>query len=179
MPHTGSYYKNPRRFCPAGHDTSITGRTRTARTCNVCLKAYTKRVRSGKFRDKYRTYHRLYSRKYMPAYRKAHPEIYRVSDIKNHARRGLRVPAFGQEGIRQFYRDCPPGMVIDHIAPLQGALVSGLHVVWNLQYLTPEENAKKYNKFNPTISSRTGTVPSFSAIKLIDVPEREHNGAIN
>lgn len=50
--------------------------------------------------------------------------------------------------IKQYYLDCPKGMAVDHIYPLQGKLVSGLHVENNLQYLSPEANSSKCNKFN-------------------------------
>jgi hypothetical protein len=51
-----------------------------------------------------------------------------------------------KELIKQFYKNCPKGMVVDHIIPLQNSEVCGLHVLSNLQYLTRKENNEKYNK---------------------------------
>ena len=52
------------------------------------------------------------------------------------------------EEIKAIYtRARKTGMVVDHVIPLRGKNVSGLHVESNLQILTREENARKYNKF--------------------------------
>ena len=50
--------------------------------------------------------------------------------------------------MRFFYINCPEGCDVDHIVPLQGENVSGLHILSNLQYLTKEENGRKGNKFS-------------------------------
>ena len=53
-----------------------------------------------------------------------------------------------EEAKKDFYINRPKGMVVDHIIPLKSDLVCGLHIVENLQYLTPKQNGKKYNHFN-------------------------------
>lgn len=49
--------------------------------------------------------------------------------------------------IEDIYRNCPECHHVDHIIPLQGELVSGLHVENNLQYLIAKDNLAKGNKW--------------------------------
>lgn len=61
-----------------------------------------------------------------------------------------RMPIWADaKRISDFYAACPEGMTVDHILPLQGEKVSGLHVEANLQYLSPSENSVKKNSFEP------------------------------
>lgn len=62
----------------------------------------------------------------------------------------LRTPAWAdKKAITNFYMERPEGYEVDHIIPLQGDFVSGLHILENLQYLPAEENHRK-NKFYTT-----------------------------
>lgn len=66
--------------------------------------------------------------------------------------RKLRIPSWfdkEKERIAEFYDNCPEGYHVDHIIPLQGKYVSGLHTLSNLQYLSAEENIAKGNKYCP------------------------------
>lgn len=74
-------------------------------------------------------------------------EIRRAYVARYRAAKLQRTPKFTDpEEITKVYNNCPKGMDVDHIVPLQGETVSGLHVSWNLQYLTPTQNKSKGNR---------------------------------
>lgn len=91
-----------------------------------------------------------------PSTQEAHKRSYEkhYTDIlarntKYKGERGLRVPKWADlKQIAEIYDNCPKGYHVDHILPLKGELVSGLHVPTNLQYLTEEDNLKKGNKYS-------------------------------
>lgn len=73
---------------------------------------------------------------------------YKNNAIKYKLSKLNRTPSWANKNsIKEIYKDCPGGYHVDHKIPLQGNLVSGLHVENNLQYLTAEDNLAKSNKY--------------------------------
>lgn len=81
---------------------------------------------------------------------------YIVKDAKRRAQKLLATTIWGQEGVEGFYRkakeleEMNPGIKyhVDHIVPLAGENVCGLHNEFNLQILTETENKRKGNAWN-------------------------------
>lgn len=81
-------------------------------------------------------------------WRKNNPGIWAANGAKYRGAKIQRTPSWSEtEAIKEFYASRPEGSHVDHIIPLQGETVSGLHVLGNLQYLTSGENLRKGNKF--------------------------------
>jgi hypothetical protein len=73
----------------------------------------------------------------------------RARQSRRNAAKLQRTPAWSDpQAVRDFYQNCPSDYHVDHIVPLRGTSVSGLHVLENLQYLPAKENQQKGNKFN-------------------------------
>lgn len=82
------------------------------------------------------------------AYKTSNNTDYCNNTSKYRSAKISRTPSWANiNKIKEIYNKCPKGFHVDHIIPLQGKLVSGLHVEYNLQYLTPSENTSKGNRF--------------------------------
>ena len=84
------------------------------------------------------------------AYQQENKERRRSWEAKRRSAKLNRTPAFANlDNIKQIFFHCPENKVVDHEIPLQGNIVSGLHVETNLQYITSSENCAKCNSFVP------------------------------
>ncbi len=87
---------------------------------------------------------KLYSDKNRPKIRKQKC----AAQAKRKCAKLNATPAWADlEKIKHIYKGCPEGYHVDHIVPLRGRDVCGLHIPINLQYLTAAENLSKGNKF--------------------------------
>ena len=66
------------------------------------------------------------------------------------------------------YGNTPEGMSVDHIVPLAGVGVSGLHVPWNLRYIDKGRNGAKGNRIDLDSPDCIGTTTNAWPIRLMD-----------
>ena len=95
-------------------------------------------------------------------YCRDNPHIFKANTAKRRAAKLQRTVVWANlAAIKEVYSDCEEINLaaklagcteifhVDHIIPLQGKLVSGLHVENNLQIITAFENHSKNNRFIP------------------------------
>lgn len=128
-------------------------------SCNNCLRQQ-HQVWSNQNKEKLRVKHKEYyyknkekrlesNKKYISLNREKHNLLKRKHTNKRRALLLKRLPLWANlSSISDFYSNCPKGYHVDHIIPLQGDNVSGLHVENNLQYLPATENLSKGNRYN-------------------------------
>lgn len=86
---------------------------------------------------------------YSHAYYHANPDLYAAHRNKRRTREDQALANWANlEEINTIYICCPQGHHVDHIIPLQGKLVCGLHTENNLQYLLASDNLAKSNSFD-------------------------------
>lgn len=86
--------------------------------------------------------------KYDKNFRQNNKGYLAAKSAKQRANKIQRTPSWADlTKINEFYKNCPKGYHVDHILPLNGKNVCGLHVLSNLQYLEAKENIMKSNKF--------------------------------
>lgn len=88
-------------------------------------------------------------------WRKENPAKNAAHSAKRHAAKLQRTPAFGAQDLIPIFYEVARSATertgiphhVDHIIPLRGRNVSGLHVFNNLQILTASENSSKRNSW--------------------------------
>lgn len=90
-----------------------------------------------------------YKRQQQKQWRENNPGLNRAKQARRRAAKLHRTPPWSETAaIKDFYANCPDGHHVDHIIPLQGETVSGLHVLQNLRYLPAKENLVKSNTWD-------------------------------
>lgn len=157
--------------CKWGH---VSERYTSSRKCKVCTHIYgtsdSRKEYAKQYdyknkhkvyvrRKRYRETHAEYISQYLSNYKKKNPRKHSEYTARRKARKLNATPKWLTEAqivyMKAFYALCPDGHHVDHIVPLQGKTVCGLHVPWNLQILTTEENLSKGNKLMGEVDNGT------------------------
>ena len=95
----------------------------------------------------YRHRHKKQLARYYKKWRIDNRASYNAYQQSRKRRVRIQMPDWvSEKDLREIYLNCPKGFHVDHIIPINGRNISGLHVPWNLQYLPAIENLRKSNK---------------------------------
>lgn len=106
--------------------------------------------RANDFYQRIKTLPELFAKKLEQTrnWKKQNPKKVLANTRARQMKKKQRTPKWADlNKIKEIYRNCPEGFHVDHIIPINGKNVSGLHVETNLQYLPAETNVRKSNKY--------------------------------
>ena len=163
----------PSAPCKHGHNSPYYKRGHRCAECRqlVCLSwrrtnPEKEREKSKQWRDRNREHLRKLARqRYMNnpskrerdrAWKKAHPHIFAALQVKREAAKKRRTPKWADMAMIKWVYSCAPifsretGIAhhVDHVVPLNGENVCGLHVHQNLTIIPATENMRKKNKWD-------------------------------
>ena len=134
-------------FVTVKRKNALSGKEYTTRRCRTCTNKTQRKYNEVRGYEVMREWQRE-NREHLRAYqREYYGPKYKERNGTNAKRLRERQVYDDKKEIAEFYRNCPEGHHVEHIVPLNGKNVSGLHTVSNLQYLPATENLRKSNKF--------------------------------
>lgn len=109
------------------------------------------RIRRRIYRKKYTEHCREMGRQYWKKNKKYLSATRQVIRLKLQR----KIAKFYKEEIKQIILQRPQKHQVDHIIPINHPLITGLHVPWNMQYLTRSQNGSKKNSFDGTYENES------------------------
>ena len=146
------FHKNPK--APDGHKTECAVCSRKRKNAWRKKNAESERQKWKQWRSKNKEHRDAYQKEYMAKHLKENAEYWNARNSKRRAAKLKATPAWADKvAIDYIYyaakvieRVYGTKWHVDHIIPLKGKTVCGLHVQNNLQLLAPLDNIKKSNK---------------------------------
>ena len=133
-------------FVAVKRKNALSGKPYTTRRCRTCTRKTQREYNERKGFETMRAWQQTNKEHLREYQRQYYKDKYRERNALYDSR--IRERTYGDvEKIKEIYNNRPEGFHVDHIVPLNGKNVSGLHVWYNLQYLPATKNLRKSNKF--------------------------------